>query len=235
MKLKTKRKNPFAVFGDLTVFERILWISSLALVLVSSLMSPSPSILSLIASLIGATALIFVAKGYVLGQILTVVFAVFYGIISFHFRYYGEVITYLCMTSPIAVLAVIEWLRHPYQESAEVEVRRMQKGQVAIMLVLTAAVTFVFYFLLKALGNASLVVSTVSVTTSFLASYLTFMRSPWYALAYAANDLVLICLWVTASFSDPSYISMIVCFVAFLANDLYGFYNWRKMMKRQRS
>ena len=139
------------------------------------------------------------------------------------------------MTSPIAVLAVIEWLRHPYKESAEVEVRRMQKGQVAVMLVLTAAVTFVFYFLLKALGNASLVVSTVSVTTSFLASYLTFMRSPWYALAYAANDLVLICLWVTASFSDPSYISMIVCFVAFLANDLYGFYNWRKMMKRQRS
>ena len=140
-----KLKNPI---GELTRFELILWVSSLVITAGSFLLSPNGDIITLIASLIGVTALIFVAKGMVWGQVLTVVFAVFYGIISFWFGYYGEMITYLCMTSPIAVLSVISWIRHPYKESSEVEVSRLKKRQVAFMLILTAAVSVIFYFVL---------------------------------------------------------------------------------------
>ena len=69
--------------------------------------------------------------------------------------------------------------------------------------------------------------------TSFIAVYLTFRRSPYFALAYAANDIVLIILWVLASIHDIRYISVVVCFVAFLVNDIYGFISWRKMKIRQ--
>lgn len=220
-------------FRDLTAFEECLLAGSVTLVILSYVIFPGGDLLSLIASLIGATALIFVAKGYVLGQILTVVFALFYGVISFGFRYYGEMITYLGMTSPMAILATVSWIRNPYKETREVKVSRMTKGKTLLMLILSAVVTAVFYFILRTLGNESLVVSTVSVTTSFLASYLTFMRSPYYALAYAANDVVLIVLWVVASISDVSYVPMVVCFSMFFINDMYGFVNWQRMRSRQ--
>ncbi|MBQ7922429.1 MAG: nicotinamide mononucleotide transporter [Clostridia bacterium] len=220
-------------FKDLNRSERILWIVSVIVVTLSFLLVPERDYLTLTASLIGVTALIFVAKGYVIGQVLTVVFAVFYGIISFWFRYYGEMITYLCMTSPIAILSVISWYRHPYRDSAEVEVNRVTKKQIVCMWVLAVGVTAVFWFILKAMGNANLLFSTVSVTTSFLASYLTFLRSPGYALAYAANDVVLIILWILAARENVSYLPMTVCFVMFFINDLYGFLNWRKMRNRQ--
>ena len=100
---------------------------------------------------------------------------------------------------------------------------------------LTAVVTAVFYFILEAFGTANLVPSTISVTTSFLAVFLTFRRSPYYALAYAANDIVLIVLWVLASMEDIHYVSVMVCFVVFFVNDMYGFVNWRRMAKRQAS
>lgn len=225
-----KLKNPFK---DLDRFERILWITSLVVVLLSFMLSKGGDVLTLVASLVGVTALIFVAKGYVIGQILTVVFAVFYGIISFYFRYYGEMLTYLCMTSPIAVLAVVEWIRHPYKKTAEVQVRKMTLKQTIVMFSLSIAVTFVFYFILKAFDTANLLFSTISVTTSFLASYMTFMRSPYYAVGYSANDVVLIILWVLATIEDISYLPMIACFVMFLVNDLYGFINWKRMEKRQ--
>ena len=225
-----KIRNPFT---DLSRFERILWITSLGVVTFSFLLSEGGECLTLIASLIGVTALIFVSKGYVIGQILIVVFSVFYGVISFHFKYYGEMITYLCMTSPIAVLAAIEWIRHPYKKTAEVEVRKMTVKQVAFMLCLGVMVTGIFYLILKYMQTSNLFFSTLSVTTSFLASYMTFMRSPYYAIGYAANDVVLIALWVMAAFENISYLPMIACFMMFLANDLYGFINWRKMEKRQ--
>lgn len=219
---------------SLTRFELGLWLTSVIVVAGTYIGFEAGDMLSLIASLIGVTALIFVAKGHVLGQVLTIVFAVFYGVISWAFRYYGEVITYLCMSAPMAVVALVTWLRNPYKDSAEVTVNRLTARQWAVMLAATALVTAAFYFILRALGNAALVVSTVSITTSFLASYLTALRSPYYALAYAANDVVLIVLWVIAAIADVSSVPMVACFVMFFANDLYGFVSWKRMEKRQR-
>ncbi|MBQ8613423.1 MAG: nicotinamide mononucleotide transporter [Ruminiclostridium sp.] len=226
-----KISNPFR---DLTEFERRLWIISMGMVLLSFLFSGG-GYLEAAASLVGVTALIFVAKGYVTGQVLTVVFSVLYGIISFFSQYYGEMITYLCMTAPMAVMSIISWARHPYKDSKEVEVSHLSPKKIIVMIILTAIVTAVFYFVLKALHNASLIISTISVATSFIAVYLTFLRSPYYALGYAANDIVLIILWIIAGIEDISRLPMVMCFIMFLVNDLYGFYNWRKMRNRQES
>lgn len=220
-------------FRDLTRFERCLWAVSAAVVVLSFFLSGGGNALTMVASLIGVTALIFVAKGYVIGQVLTVVFAVFYGIISFYFRYYGEMITYLGMTAPSAVAAVISWLRHPYEKTKEVRVNKPDFKWWVLLVFLTAAVTLAFYYILSALGNANILFSTISVATSFIASYLTFFRSPYYALGYAANDVVLIVLWSLAAHENIAYLPMIACFIMFLVNDLYGFFNWQRMKKKQ--
>ena len=214
--------------------EIILWGSSVLLIIASFLIFDRENYLTLIASVIGATALIFNAKGNPIGQILIVIFSVFYGIISFTFAYYGEMITYLGMTAPMAVAALISWLRNPYNGNrAEVEVNSLKIGEYVFMIALTGIVTVIFYFILKAFHTANLIPSTLSVTTSFIAVYLTWRRSPYYALAYAANDIVLIILWILAALSDFSYLSVIICFIMFLVNDIYGFNNWSKMQKRQ--
>jgi len=231
-------KKYLASFKTLTKFEKGLWLTSLAVTILSYLLSylfsGSGDLLNLIASLIGVTALIFVAKGLVLGQLLTVVFSVFYGIISVLFSYYGEMITYLFMTTPMAIVAAIEWIKNPYKDTQEVKVHKVKKKQLAVMWLLALLVTVLFYFILKALNTANLFFSTLSITTSFVASYLTFLRSPYYAIGYSANDVVLIILWILASVEDISYLPMVACFIMFLFNDLYGFYNWRRMQKRQK-
>lgn len=101
------------------------------------------------------------------------------------------------------------------------------------MLILTAIITLAFYYILVYFNTANIIPSTISVTTSFLVVYLTFRRSVYYAIAYAANDIVLIILWILATFSDISYLSVVICFVVFLINDIYGFVNWSKMQKKQ--
>ncbi len=225
--------NIIKSFKALSKFELILWLLSVTIVTLSFLSAPSKDFLSLGASLIGVTALIFVSKGYVAGQVLIILFSLFYGIISFFFTYYGEMITYLFLTTPMAIMAAIEWYKNPYEKTKEVKVNKVTKKQVFTMLALSVVVTIIFYFILNALENANLVFSTLSITTSFIASYLTYLRSPYYALAYGLNDIVLIVLWVLASIEDTAYIPMIFCFVMFLANDIYGFFNWKRMLLKQ--
>ena len=222
-------------FTTLTKFEWGLWLSSLVGVLVCTLLSPEFHVLSLIASLIGVTSLIFIAKGSWQGQILMVAFATLYGIVSFEQRYFGEMITYLCMTLPMAVVALVSWFRHPYRETTEVQIASLRPKHLAVLVPLSAAVSVVLYFLLGALGTQNLAISTLSVTTSFFAASLTFLRTPYFALAYAFNDVVLITMWLLVAVREPAYFSMVICFCVFLVNDLYSFYNWMKMRRRQRA
>jgi len=112
-------------------------------------------------------------------------------------------------------------------------VSHLRPYQLVWMGILAVLVTAAFWFILRALGTVNLLWSTVSITTSFVAAFLTLCRSPWYALGYAANDLVLIVLWVLAFTQDMSYLPMVVCFIMFFANDVYGFINWRRMQIRQ--
>lgn len=217
---------------NLTKFELGLWFFSLFVVSGSFIIGGTNDYLTLIASLIGVTALIFVSKGDVTGQILTVVFSVLYAVISYTFQYYGEMITYLGMTMPIAIMSAVSWVRHPYSEK-EVKVSHLTKRQIAKVFLLAIIITVVFYFILRYFKTSNLMVSTISITTSFLASFFMYLRSSAYALSYAANDVVLIILWIMAAITDISYLPMIICFVMFFINDMYGFFNWRRMQKRQ--
>lgn len=220
--------------GYFSKTEIALWCASAALIVVSFWIFDRENYLTLCASLIGVTSLIFNAKGNPFGQFLMVVFSLLYGIISFTFAYYGEMITYLGMTMPMAVFALVSWLRNPYNGNrAEVRVNTIGKMETLGMWAVTAVVTVVFYYVLEHFETANIIPSTLSVTTSFLAVYLTFRRSPYFALAYAANDMVLIVLWILASIFDIRYISVVVCFAAFLVNDIYGYISWQKMKSRQ--
>ncbi|MBQ4066561.1 MAG: nicotinamide mononucleotide transporter [Clostridia bacterium] len=219
---------------SLTPFEICLWVFSVTVSVVSYILSPENGLLNFIASVIGVTAILFIAKGRLLGQILSAVFSLLYGFISLKYAYYGELITYMGMTFPMAVLSIISWAKNPYKDTGEVTVARVSRRGLFILGALAVLVTAGFYFILSALDTRNLIVSTVSVTTSFVACGLTFLRSPYYALWYSANDVILIVLWGLAAINDSSYIIMVICFGAFLANDLYAFFNWRRMRKRQK-
>lgn len=216
-------------------FEWCLWLGSIVVITLSYILSENFHVLTLIASLVGVSALIFLAKGNVIGQFLIIAFSILYGIVSWEFRYYGELVTYVFMSLPSAVVACVTWLKNPSKKgNSEVAVAPLTKKKLSLLFTLTVLVTILFYFILAYFNTANLILSTVSVATSFLAASLTILRSPYYALAYAANDVVLIGLWVYASIAMISYLPMVFCFLTFLVNDLYGFFSWRKMEQRQR-
>ena len=213
---------------DLTKKEWLLWLGSLLIVILSNLVSGSVDVLTLVAVCVGITSLIFAAKGNVWAQILMIVFSILYGIISWRFRYWGEMITYLGMTMPMAVWSTITWIRNPSKNGNEVEIQKLNRKHIVGLSVFSVAVTAAFCYILHVLDTPNIVFSTISVTTSLLAASLTMLRSSYYALGYAMNDIVLIVLWVLASLKNPAYIPVAVNFAIFFLNDLYGFVSWKK-------
>ena len=92
-------------FNYFSKAEIALWIFSVMAIVVSFCAFDRTNYMTLCASLIGVTSLIFNAKGNPFGQFLMVVFSLLYGMISYSFAYYGEMVTYLGMTMPISFQA----------------------------------------------------------------------------------------------------------------------------------
>lgn len=227
-------KNLKSLTAYFSKAEIALWCISITLIMLSFFIFDRENYLTLTASVIGVTSLIYGAKGNPFGPFLMIVFSLIYGFISLTFSYYGEMITYLGMTMPMSVFALVSWLKNSYKGNKyEVEIYSLKIKDIIFMIILSAAVTTTFYFILRAFSTANLIPSTISVLTSFLAVYLTYKRSPFFAIAYAANDVVIIILWFLAALSDISYLSVVTCFVMFLINDVYGFINWIRMKKTQ--
>ena len=201
---------------SLTKKEWGIWMGALLVIVVSNFFSANFNALTLMASCVGVTSLIIAAKGNVWSQILMILFSILYGIISWQFHYWGEMMTYLGMTMPMAVWSTITWIRNPSEK------------HVFLLVSSTTIITILFFKILAVLETPNIVFSTISITTSFLAASLTMLRSSYYAVGYAANDIVLIVLWIMATIKDPSYFSVMIIFTIFFFFDLYGFISWRK-------
>ena len=214
--------------------EITILICSIALILGSFLIFDRHNYLNMIASIIGSVALIICAKANPLGQVFMIVFILIYAYISWTFRYYGEIITYLGMSLPGAIFALVSWLKNPSEKGrAEVKINSLKKKEILIAFIASIIITIAFYFILGYFNTKSLFISTLSVFTSFLAGYLTFRRCKYFTIAYAFNDIVLIVMWILATIQDIGYLSVVICFIVFLVNDFYGFISWSKMKKRQ--
>lgn len=220
------------LFFYFTTFEKLLWLFSVIAMITTFFIFKNTDYVTLVSCLIGISSLILCAKGNPIGMGLMILFASFYGVTSFICKYYGEVITYVGMTMPMSILSLISWIKNRHTKT-EVKVNTLDRKDVMLVSIFTIVVTLAFFFILKALNTSNLPVSTISVTTSFVAVYFTYKRSPYFALAYAVNDIVLIVLWIMQSFISITYVSVAVCFTVFLVNDLYSYFNWLKMQKRQ--
>ena len=216
---------------DLTRKEWMLWLGSLCIVILSNTLTENMDILTLVAACVGITSLIFAAKGNVCAQILMVVFSVLYGIISWRFHYWGEMITYLGMALPMAVWSTITWIKNPAPNGKEVAIQKLKPRHILGVIVFAAVATYLFYRILDELNTPHILFSTISIATSVLAATLTMLRSSYYALGYASNDIVLIILWTLASMENPIYIPVVVNFAIFFFNDMYGFLCWKRREK----
>lgn len=116
------------LFKKITFAEWLIWGLSVAAITVCFFAFGNKQYLYLIGALIGVTALIFVSKGNPIGQVLTIVFSVFYGIISYSFAYYGEMITYLAMSAPMALWALISWLRQEIKAKLKLTLFPLRSG-----------------------------------------------------------------------------------------------------------
>ena len=221
-------------FEDWNKFEKSFLICGLLTSIISSIIFNGTVIDTLYTSLYLITALLM-SKGKVECYFVGFVSVFFYGIVSYNQGYYGELIITAFLTFPIMIIGIISWLRHQDKEEDTVIISSLSKKEITIALLSQLVLFWIYYFILKAFNTDLLVISTMSVVTSVLASYFEARRSKLSLFCYIANDLVIITLWLIPIISGQiELISVLVGPILLLINDIYGSYNWRRLKNQQK-
>ena len=218
-------------------YELVFLVISLTTITVCFIVGADKNVMSLITSIIGVVVVLMTAKGLVLAPFVNIGYNVLYSIIAIAQHYYGEAIIYIALMIPINVVTIITWLKNRNKaDSNVVAVNKIHGMEYLYLAIATAVATVGFYFILQALHTSELIISTVSLISSAVASYLMLRRCKYYALAFIANDVVLITMWsLVVKNSGIAYLPTVVCFCVFLINDIYGFVHWMLEEKKQKN
>ena len=133
------------------------------------------------------------------------------------------------------IIGIIEWLKHQDKEEDTVIINSLSKKEITVALLSQLVLFWAYYFLLKAFNTDLLIISSISVVTSVLASYFEARRSEWSLFCYIANDLVIIILWlIPITQGQTELLSVLLGPILLLINDIYGSYNWKRLKKQQK-
>lgn len=219
---------------DWTKFERILLIGSIIIVCIVGFVFKS-ELLTIFCSIIGIITALLLAKGKNLGQVFGLLITVLYSVVSFKSRYFGEVLIYLCLMFPMYIIGIITWINNKNKETNSVEINTIKKKEWLIVSIIFLFILIGIYYLLKLFDTSELIISTISVIASLFAIYLQIRRSRFSFSFYLINDIILIILWgVPVIKGSLILVPMVINPMINFINDLYGFYNWRKMEKIQK-
>lgn len=220
-------------FADWTRFELWFLIIGLSISTLSSIIFSGDAIDTLYTSLYLITALLM-AKGKAECYLVGFVSVFFYGIVSYRQGYYGELLITAFLTFPIMIIGIKSWLSHQDKENDVVIVNSLSKKEIVASFALQLPLFCLYYYVLKIFNTDLLIISTLSVVTSVLASYFEARRSELSLFCYVANDLIIITLWFIPILNgNTALIPVLVGPLLLLVNDIYGSLNWSKMKKSQ--
>ncbi len=221
-------------FKDWNLFEKLYLFVGIVVGILTSIIF-NGTIIDSLYTVTYLTTAILMSKGKVESYFIGIISVFFYGIVSYNQGYYGELLITIFLTFPMMIIGIISWLKHQDKDEDVVIISSLSKKEIVFTFSSQLILFWVYYFLLKAFNTDLLMISSLSIVTSVLATYFEARRSELSLFCYVANDLILITLWMIPIINgDTSLISVLIGPMLLLVNDIYGSYNWKRLKDIQK-
>lgn len=221
-------------FKDWNLFEKLYLFVGIVVGILTSIIF-NGTIIDSLYTVTYLTTAILMSKGKVESYFIGIISVFFYGIVSYNQGYYGELLITIFLTFPMMIIGIISWLKHQDKDEDVVIISSLSKKEIVFAFSSQLILFWVYYFLLKAFNTDLLMISSLSIVTSVLATYFKARKSELSLFCYVANDLILITLWMIPIINgDTSLISVLIGPMLLLVNDIYGSYNWKRLKDIQK-
>ena len=219
-----------------TNFEKI-WLVLFTAVNLYLFFAWDDTLLGLISSLSGMLCVVLVAKGKISNYYFGIVQTATYAYISYTYSLYGEAMLNGLFYLPIQFIGLYLWNRHKTNNSVrgeDVKVKKLTKKGWIILIAVSVAASLIYAEILYAIGSQQVRLDSVAVVLSIIAQILMLQRYAEQWVMWIIVNVLSVILWiVTLTTSGGNDYTVLVMWIAFLVNSIYGYINWLKMTGTQ--
>lgn len=221
---------------DWTAFEKV-WIILFTAVNIYLFFAWGDSLLGLVSSITGMLCVVLVAKGKISNYYFGIVQAGTYAYISYTYGLYGESMLNGLFYLPLQFIGIYYWRKNTLAEGTigeDIAVKRLGAKDWLRLAAWVVLGSVIYAYILHSIGGQQVRIDSVAVVLSVAAQILMVKRYAEQWLLWIMVNVLSVALWViTLTQSGGNDWSMLVMWSAFLVNSIYGYYNWRKMAKKQ--
>jgi len=191
--------------------------------------------LSVISMLTGLWCVILVAKGRIFNYYLGLIQVVTYAYIAYGYQLYGEVQLNLLYFLPMQFVGLYIWSKNKDQKVKDkVIVKFLSANQRLVAALVSCVAVWLYAGYLRGLGDPIPYLDSTSTVLSIIAMVLMAWRYMEQWVLWIAVDIVSVWMWVLVVMNEGANdIALLVMWIAFLINAVYGFIMWIKMYKQQ--
>ena len=220
---KTKR-----IFADWSRFE-ICWLVLSTVIMIVLSVIWGDNLLALISGITGILGVVLAAKGKVSTYIFATVNVAIYALLTFQNHLYGEFMLNAFYYIPMNFIGFYLWSKHKDNESGEVEGKKLTGKQTVILFAAVAVVVLVYWQILSRIGGQLALIDAMSTVFFVVALIMQVARYAEQWLLWIIVNVVSVVMWLLLIGKDSSAVTMVVMWIAYLFNSVYGYYNWRKL------
>jgi len=219
-------------FKDWNLFEKI-WLGLSTLIILALSYHWHDTWYGVIASLTGIWCVVLVAKGRISNYYVGIVNVLFYAYVALQWRYYGEVMLNIGYFLPMQFVGLYIWNKNKDKKKTDSVVVKTLTNKSRIIWVIFSVVGVLIYgFILKAMGGKLPFADSTSTILSVIAMVLMAYRFLEQWVLWIVVDVVTVIMWFAVIADGGNDIAILVMWMAFLVNAVYGLINWIKMYRR---
>ncbi|QIW16575.1 nicotinamide riboside transporter pnuC [Pasteurellaceae bacterium RH1A] len=220
-------------FGGWKPFE-VFWLALFVLAQIGVYIQSPDSLLGMIAGISGIICVVFVGKGKVSNYFFGLIFAYSYFYVAWGANYLGEMNTVLYVYIPAQFIGYFLWKANMQKDQGGETVIAKSlslKGWIILLAAISLG-TLLFIQALQAAGGSSTGLDGLTTIVVVAAQLLMILRYREQWILWIGLNVLSIVLWSQA---EEGSAAMMVMYIAYLLNSVYGFYNWTKLQKPQAS
>ena len=189
------------------------------------------SLVGIVSSLTGVWCVILTGKGKVSNFLFGIVNVVLYAYISYHARYYGEVMLNLIYYLPCSVIGLFVWNKNVDKSTCEV-VKETMPPQIGVMVYSATVIGVIVYgLILKSLGGQLPFVDSISTVLSVVAQILCLKRYAEQWILWIVIDAVAVVMWGYHFWNGGESVATLLMWSVYLINAIIMYRKWHKEVR----
>lgn len=192
----------------------------------------SASIYLLIITLCGVSYTMFIAKNQKIGLYIGVIYVIFYGLLMLSEKMYAGFFYNIIYSLPMLIYGIKMW-ENP--KNTHDMVKKLTNKNRTILVIITVITILIVSNLLKIYGSQNTLLDSATSILGYIGLFFLSNRyiEQWYV--YMVCNLSNIILWFVMCLSDMGNLPILIMFIIYFINSIYGYINWNQLLKNKQA